>query len=126
MATNRLTLVTGEALTQGTPNLRVTKVVVEALVPNSVATVQLVGNFLDLNGNPLSNGYLTILLPDAVTSNGKQLTATSARVPLDNNGAIAGTLTVYPTDTFVGSYPTPALYRVSVHSADGAKAWKSS
>lgn len=97
------------------------------VVPLGTTSVQLIGSFLDLNGNPLANGYLTVLLPESVvTLSGKQLTATSVRVPLDNNGAIAGTFVVYPTDLFSGGFPGPTLYRVSVHSADGTRAWKAS
>lgn len=82
------------------------------------------GLFRDFEGTPLSSGYLIMEL-----SHDEQDTAALAqvvaglkiRVPLDNNGNIAGVVNVEVNSTLL---PANSYYIVNAYRNDGTKAWK--
>jgi len=85
------------------------------------------GNFTDLEGFPLSSGYLTLELShDGVFAAGTPETQVVAglkrRVYLDNNGNIAGSVSVVANDQLL---PASTYYNVMAYKSDGTKAWAS-
>lgn len=83
------------------------------------------GAFRDLEGSPLANGYLTLELShdEQDTNTPAQVTAgLRKRVPLDNNGNVAGTVSVEVNSTLL---PANSYYIVNAYRHDGTKAWKS-
>ena len=80
------------------------------------------GGFIDPEGNPLSNGYLTLELSvDCQTPDPAQLFAgIKLKVSLDASGNVAGTVLIWPNDLLT---PTGSYYIVNAHRADGVKVW---
>jgi len=81
------------------------------------------GAFSDFQGGPLANGYLVMELShDAQQTDtpGEIVAGLKIRVPLDNNGNVAGTVLVWPTDQLL---PSGNFYIVNAYRSDGTKAW---
>jgi hypothetical protein len=81
------------------------------------------GAFQDFEGNVLANGYLTMQLSHDEQESvdpGNIVGAFALRVPLDANGNIAGTVSVWPNDQL---NPASSYYVVNAYRADGAQAW---
>jgi len=83
------------------------------------------GNFQDAEGNPVANGFLTLeLCSDSQSTSplAQVVGGLVTKIPLDNNGNIAGTALVFPNDTL---NPANSCYLVEVFREDGTRAWKS-
>jgi hypothetical protein len=83
------------------------------------------GGFTDLEGQPLASGYLDMVLShDGVFAAGSPETQVVAglkrRVYLDNNGNIAGTVSVVANDQLL---PASTYYTVNAYKSDGTRAW---
>jgi hypothetical protein len=91
------------------------------------STVLTGGNFQDLSGNPLANGYLTFRLnTDAAilgnSSNVQVSAGVITRVTLDSNGNVSGVVPVWPNDILT---PSNTVYIVKAYSAAGELCWSS-
>jgi hypothetical protein len=88
----------------------------------SVAKIQITGGaFQDFEGNPLSNGYLTMQLShDEQVSDQQIFGGFAIRVPLDVNGNVSGVVSVWATDSM---NPANAYYIVNAYRFDGTQAW---
>jgi hypothetical protein len=81
------------------------------------------GPFVDVRGNPVSNGTLLMQLPQdgRVTANTGQVTAgVMLTIPLDVNGNISGTIALVPTTALS---PTGLQYTCWVQNSGGAQVW---
>jgi hypothetical protein len=76
------------------------------------------GGFQDCLGNPLSNGLLILQLnQDTVVNTNVYLCASDTfTIPLDENGNVSPTATIWPNDVMT---PSTAFYYVSAYSATG-------
>jgi len=81
------------------------------------------GNFQDLEGNPLANGYLTFkLTSDAqITGVGQLGAGVVTRVRLDATGNATGLVGIWPNDVLV---PTDTEYEIVAYSAAGQPVWQ--
>jgi hypothetical protein len=82
------------------------------------------GNFQDFEGNPLSNGWLTMALShdEQIASPSVQIVGgVVQKVPLDQGGNIQGTAYVWPNSAML---PGSSYYIVNAYREDGALAWK--
>lgn len=89
------------------------------LVPNVLGRVQLVlGGFVDLGGNPIAFGTLTLALTQDATSPQGQLSGgISVSIPLDANGNIAsGSVFAWPNSLLT---PSVTQYIAKVYTASG-------
>ena len=92
------------------------------------ATVQLInGNFQDVAGNVMANGYVTMQLSaDAVSCTPAQVSSRiRVKIPLDANGNIQGTSggTTYAVWGNDNLTPSGSTYAVRVYSASGQLVW---
>lgn len=91
-----------------------------------MSLVQVIGgNFQDPQGTVVANGYLTLeLCSDSQSTSplAQIVGGLVTKIPLDNNGNIAGTAMVFPNDTL---NPANSCYLVEVFKQDGTRAWKS-
>lgn len=81
------------------------------------------GAFQDLAGSVLANGYLTLQLSHDEQESvdpGEVGAGNSIRVPLDAEGNIAGTVTVWPNDQL---NPANSYYTVNAFTRSGVSAW---
>lgn len=82
------------------------------------------GNFQDLLGNILSNGYILMQLSqDAVTTDGTQVSAGKVvSIPLDVSGdiVVSPVQSVWPNDVLL---PSGTFYIISVYSSAGELVW---
>lgn len=78
------------------------------------------GAFQDAAGNALALGNMTLRLNQDAFVSGTQISAGFViNIPLDSNGNISGTVSVWPNDQL-----TPAtVYLVIVYNAAGEIAW---
>lgn len=81
------------------------------------------GAFQDLEGNPLSFGYLLFqLTKDAqVSGTGQACAGAMIRVPLDANGNVAGVVGLWSNAIMT---PTDAEYIISAYTAAGQLVWQ--
>lgn len=81
------------------------------------------GNFQDLEGNPLANGYLTFKLTADAQINGVGQIGAGAitTVPLDATGNATGQQGIWPNDQMV---PTDTQYVITAYSAAGQPVWQ--
>lgn len=82
------------------------------------------GLFRDFAGIPLANGYLVMELShDEQDAAGpaQVVGGLKIRIPLDNNGSIAGNVSVEVNSSLL---PTGSYYIVNAYRNDGTKAWK--
>src|SRR5260370_18552277 len=83
------------------------------------------GAFQDFGGDVLVNGYLAMQLSHDEQESvdpGNIVGAFALRVPLDANGNIAGTVSVWPNDQL---NPAGSFYVVNAYRAGGTLAWQS-
>lgn len=82
------------------------------------------GSFQDNQGFPLSNGSLLFTLSqdgNINTSPYHQIVGgTTTRVPLDNNGNVAGIVTIWTNDLIV---PAGTFYTVQAYNNAGLQVW---
>lgn len=80
------------------------------------------GSFQDAQGNPVAFGTLLLQLPqDAVTSQPSLIcSAIQLQIPLDANGNVAGSISVWPTDQLT---PNTLLYTAWVLTNSNAQVW---
>ena len=104
-------------------NVRLAQIVAEVVADYEAIPNQLVGQFVDIGGQPLANGYLEISLSasEAWVNGQIQLGRTTERIFLDSNGSIAGTVLLYPNDAIS---PPNSYYTVQVFTRTGVKSWK--
>lgn len=85
---------------------------------------QLVGGaFQDPLGNPIANGFLRMQLTKdtlTCTANGQLINGKKLKVPLDQNGNIAGTVSVEANDLLT---PAGSQYRVQLYDRFGTQVW---
>lgn len=88
-----------------------------------MATPIIQGNFQDLEGNPLANGYLTFKLTADAQINGVGQIGAGAitTVPLDATGNATGQQGIWPNDQMV---PTDTKYVITAYSAAGQPVWQ--
>jgi len=92
------------------------------VVQRAVPFVQIVGQFQDIVGQPIANGYLEVKLSANVQEsiNNTQITAQTTRFPLDNNGNIVN-MFLWANNVLS---PTNTFYKVQGFTSDGTQFWK--
>lgn len=82
------------------------------------------GNFQSNLGETLSNGWLTFTLSQDANINTSPyrqiLGGVTTKVPLDNNGNVAGTVNVWANDVLT---PSTTYYIVNAYNNSGLKVW---
>jgi hypothetical protein len=87
-----------------------------------VAFVQITGQFQDITGQPIANGYLEVKLSANAQASvgGNQLTLQTMRFPLDNNGNILN-MCLWANNTIS---PANTFYKVQGFTSAGLQFWK--
>lgn len=93
-----------------------------AVAQRVVPFIQIVGQFRDILGSPISNGYLEVSLSanaQVSTNNSAQLTMQSMRFPLDNNGNLS--MFLWANDVLL---PDNTFYNISGFTSTGVQFWR--
>jgi hypothetical protein len=87
-----------------------------------MATRQIInGAWQDSLGNPLALGYLTFRLNTDGSSGVQVAAGRLVTVPLDANGNISGTVSLWTNDSLT---PTDTSYSVIAYTANGQPVWR--
>jgi hypothetical protein len=82
------------------------------------------GSFQNNLGQPLNNGFLLLALSQDGTINSSPyhqiVGGTVTKVPLDNNGNVAGFVTIWTNDLIV---PAGTFYTVQAYNNAGLQVW---